>query len=565
MKKSLILKISLIISVALVIFSLAAGIVTSSNETNLMERELIRLTYLYAEYAKITSPEEVADVSDKDADVRVSVIALDGTVIADSLDVNAHENHLYREEVQNALNGVQDKVIVRYSETARAKLAYYAVKTNVGGVEMLVRVSVPDVNISGFVATTVILFIVSVVAITAITAALVSRTVNGSLKPLTAIKQSLDDIKNGKYKSVMPNERYSEINELIIGINCVADNLSDTIATLGVERKKLEYLTENMSEAVIAVQSDGCVVMSNSNAKTLMNAEEGMYIDMLLCDNELEKTYNDTDINRIQSCGFEREGRYYRFTVCSTPDDGEDIAKIIIISDITDSKIAEIERREFFSNCSHELKTPLAVIKGYAELMANGIVKGDKTKDYSRKIVKDSDKLLNIIDDMLILSRLDENITGTPQIINVKSMASEIICEFDAVYGSDIETELCGDDINVYMANKNAYGLLRNIIENAYKYNIKGGKVKIDILQTENKKAVFSVANSGEGIPEKEISRVTERFYRVEKSRSDKKGSGLGLAIVKHICMLYGIKLKIESSMSEGTIVSLVFPETIIS
>lgn len=564
MKRSLIIKISLIISIALLIFSMVAGIVTNENDIKLMERELIRLTNLYAEYAVITTPEDVANISDKDFDVRVSVISMDGSVIAESLKDVETENHLYRQEVQNAINGIENKVVVRYSDTVHKKLAYYAVKANVGGENVIVRVSIPSINLNGFVTTTVIMFAILLLIITVLTAVLVSRTINSSLKPIAVIKKSLNDIKNGNFKSIMPNERDSEINELIIDINDVAENLSDTVVELNIERKKLQYLMENMSEAVIAVNVDGLIVMCNSNAKRIMNASYGMYIDLLLCDKGLEDVYKQSSTEMASSCVFEKDNKFYSFSVCSTPQDGEEITKIIIISDITKNKLAEQERREFFANCSHELKTPLAVIKGYAELIANGMVSGDKIIGYSFGIVKDSDRLLNIIDDMLTLSRLDENITGNPQKIQIKTLIEEIITEFNAVDELGLSVNLDGEGFNVKMANKNADGLIRNIIENAYKYNLKNGNISIIISDLkETGKGMVTIINSGDVIPQSDLARITERFYRVEKSRSDKKGSGLGLAIVKHICVIYGIEMTITSEEDKGTTVTLIFPTEI--
>lgn len=564
MKKSLIIKISIIISAALLIFSIVAGTLTINNDTKLMERELIRLTNLYAEYAVKTSPEDVVKISDKDIDVRVSVITMDGSVIAESLKDVVTENHLYRQEVQNAINGIKNKVIVRYSNTAHKKLAYYAVKTMVGGEDVIVRVSIPSVNLNGFVLASVIMFAVLLIIITTFTAVLVSRTINSSLKPLAVIKKSLNDIKTGNFKTTMPNERSAEINELIIDINDVAENLSDTVLELNIERKKLQYLMENMSEAVIAVSAEGQIVMCNSNAKSILNASNGMYIDLLLCDKRLEEIYFQSSTDTANSCVFEKDNKFYRFTVCSTPQDGEDIAKIIIISDITKIKIAEQERREFFANCSHELKTPLAVIKGYAELISNGMVNGKKIIDYSSGIIKDSDKLLCIIDDMLTLSRLDENITGKAQKIQIKSLLEEIIAEFNAVDELGLSVNLYGDGFNVKMAPKNADALFRNIIDNAYKYNHKNGTISIISKLNESGNGIVSITNSGEVIPQADLMRITERFYRVEKSRSDKKGSGLGLAIVKHISTLYGIEMTVTSEEGAGTVVTLTFRSEIL-
>lgn len=560
MKKNLVLKITLLISVALIIFAVVVGVVIADNNSRLMNNELIRLTNVYAEYAAITSADEVANISDKDKDVRITVIALDGRVIADSLaDSESLDNHLNRTEIQNALNDDNDSVVIRYSETADTDLMYYAVKVNIGDTEVFVRASMPSVNMDTYMITAAIIITVLTIVIIAISVLIANNLAKSSLMPLESVRISLENIKEGKYSNIMPHEKYTEINGMLSSINDVADSLSQTMASLNKEKLKLQYLTENMAQAVIATNANDNVVMSNAKATALFGELIGRNIELLLCDKKLIEAYHNSEVNNISTVVIERNKKYYRISISTTPLDEEEIHKIILITDITKIKLAELERREFFANCSHELKTPLTVIKGYSELLKNKMVKGEKADKYFDSIINDSDRLLGMIDDMLTLSRLDEKINGKPQEINLFSRINEII---RAVSDTDIKgvTYTVEGDKNaiVKMSPSNFEALFKNVIENAFKYNKPNGSVNINIEETD-KNITATIKDSGIGIAREDLPRVTDRFYRVNRNDNNVKGYGLGLAIVKHVAELSGIDFMIDSVLGKGTTVTLVF------
>lgn len=560
MKKNLVLKITLLISVALIIFAVVVGVVIADNNSRLMNNELIRLTNVYAEYAAITSADEVANISDKDKDVRITVIALDGRVIADSLaDNESLDNHLNRAEIQNALKGDNNNVVVRYSETADTDLMYYAVKVNIGDTEVFVRASMPSVNMDTYMITAAIIITVLTIVIIAISVLIANNLAKSSLMPLESVRISLENIKEGKYTNIMPHEKYTEINGMLSSINDVADSLSQTMANLNKEKLKLQYLTENMAQAVIATNANDNVVMSNAKATALFGELNGRNIELLLCDKQLIEVYHSSEVNNISTVVIERNKKYYRISISTTPLDEEEIHKIILITDITKIKLAELERREFFANCSHELKTPLTVIKGYSELLKNKMVKGEKADKYFDSIINDSDRLLGMIDDMLTLSRLDEKINGKPQEINLFSRINEIV---KAVSDTDIKGvayTVEGDkNAIVKMSPSNFEALFKNVIENAFKYNKPNGSVNINIEETD-KNITATIKDSGIGIAREDLPRVTDRFYRVNRNDNNVKGYGLGLAIVKHVAELSGIDFMIDSVLGKGTTVTLVF------
>lgn len=560
MKKNLVIKITLLISAALIIFAVIVGVVIADNNSRLMNNELIRLTNVYAEYAVITSAEDVAKISDKDKDVRITVIAIDGKVIADSLmSSESLDNHLSRQEIQNALNGNNNSVVIRYSETAETNLMYYAVKVNIDGAEVFVRASMPSVNMDAYMITAAIIIAVLTVIIIAISVLIANNLAKSSLMPLESVRISLENIKDGKYSNVMPYEKYSEINAMLSSINDVADSLNQTMSNLNKEKLKLQYLTENMAQAVIATDASDKVVMSNAKATTLFGEIDGKNIELSLCDKQLIDAYHSSEVNNITTVVIKKNKKYYRVSVSTTPFDEYEIHKIILITDITKIKLAELERREFFANCSHELKTPLTVIKGYSELLKNKMVKGEKADKYYDSIISDADRLLGMIDDMLTLSRLDEKINGKPQEINVYSRVSEIAKAVSDTDNKGVTYTVKGNkNSNVHMGIANFESLFKNVIENAFKYNKPNGSVMINVSESDAD-ITATIKDSGVGISSEDLPRVTDRFYRVNRNDSNVKGYGLGLAIVKHISELSGIDFKIDSTIDIGTTVTLKF------
>ena len=219
-------------------------------------------------------------------------------------------------------------------------------------------------------------------------------------------------------------------------------------------------------------------------------------------------------------------------------------------------------RREFTANISHELKTPLTSISGYAELMSQGIVPTEKVQEYSKEIHKESNRLISVIDDIIALSKLDQEAVGpTQEDVDLKQLAGGVIDSLKEVAeAKEVTMELTGDDAHISGIYQLLNDMIYNLCDNAVKYNEPGGKVTVDI-KSDEKETRLSVADTGIGIPEEYQDRVFERFFRVDKSHSSSiGGTGLGLSIVKHGARFHNAGVELESTPGEGTKITLVFP-----
>ena len=221
-------------------------------------------------------------------------------------------------------------------------------------------------------------------------------------------------------------------------------------------------------------------------------------------------------------------------------------------------------RREFSANVSHELKTPLTSISGFAELMSSGVVSEDKVQEFSKDIYKESQRLIALIDDIIKLSRLDEN-SDEPEKedVDIYDLSSEVLDGLRPIADKQgIKLSLAGSSTTVYGVYALLNEMIYNLCDNAIKYNNPGGSVNVEVAKKENGEVWLSVKDTGIGIPQKHQKRVFERFYRVDKSHSKEiGGTGLGLSIVKHGAQHHGAEVKLESEPGQGTKITLIFPK----
>ena len=317
----------------------------------------------------------------------------------------------------------------------------------------------------------------------------------------------------------------------------------------------IEKITSNMEEGFIYFDKDGNIVIINDAAKNLLNINRENKLDNLIDNDDFKLALRQTRLLK-KGKNLDLDLDEISLKIFLDPVIDEDIVSyIVIVIDNSKNKKAEAMRREFSSNVSHELKSPLTSINGYAELIATGLAKDDDIKKFGQIINEEGNRLLNIIDDILKLSKLDEeNLQEGKTIVNIKNVVDESINRFKRISemkNIKVENKVC--DINIKTHESLFTDLVTNIYENAIKYNKTNGQIIIKCEK--NKKNIkLIIEDRGIGIKKEDLPRIFERFYVADKQRTRTlKSTGLGLSIVKHICDYLNYDIKVESKYGYGS------------
>lgn len=557
MKKIIIVTNVIIVVLALLILFLSGISITKSIYKKQAEERIIDVTNIYAE--NYSSYDKV--VKNVPKDYRVTVVDKAGKVLSDSetADVSNMENHIDREEIVAALHG-KTVAVTRRSDTTNKDMVYSAVKVNLSADDyVFVRVSTPVDSVNLYATSTILPnFYVLIAAI--IAAVILSVVLTKSLvKPMAEIKNSLIALNNGTFTPSTPSEKDPEINKMMSEINDIGAKLSDTITTVSEDNKKLDYILNNVSDGIVVITADGNIEVMNDNAKLVFGVKNDA-----ISSNYTVLSANEKFISAVSDAVNERINKVFEFTTAAHDvyltsirclDGG---MTIIVLSDITAVKHGEEIRSEFFANASHELKTPLTAIKGFNDVIGMKSKDGD-IKTLSAKIDKEVNRVVSLIDDMLNLSKLETTKTPIVEKVDLIAVARDAEESISALArDKNVNIEISGEG-TVEMEKDHAYELVKNLMENAVRYNEDGGHVFVSVDEKTDK-VTLKVKDDGIGIDEENQSRIFERFYRVNKSRSrETGGTGLGLSIVKHVAELYGAKLTLSSTLGAGTEITVSF------
>ena len=557
MKKKIIVTNVIIVVFALLILFLSGISITKSIYKKQAEERIIDVANIYAE--NYTSSDKV--VKNVPKDYRVTVVDKAGKVLSDSetADVSNMENHIDREEIVAALHG-KPVAVTRRSDTTNKDMVYSAVKVDLSADDyVFVRVSTPVDSVNLYATSTILPnFYVLIAAI--IAAVILSVVLTKSLvKPMAEIKNSLIALNNGTFTPSTPSEKDPEINKMLSEINDIGEKLSDTITTVSEDNKKLDYILNNVSDGIVVITANGNIEVMNDNAKLVFDVKNDA-----ISSNYTVLSANEKFISAVSDAVNERINKVFEFTTAAHDvyltsirclDGG---MTIIVLSDITAVKHGEEIRSEFFANASHELKTPLTAIKGFNDVIGMKS-KDDDIRTLSSKIDKEVNRVVSLIDDMLNLSKLETTKTPIVEKVDFIAVAYDAEESISALArDKNVNIEISGEG-TVEMEKDHAYELVKNLMENAVRYNEDGGHVLVSVDEKADK-VTLKVKDDGIGIDEENQSRIFERFYRVNKSRSrETGGTGLGLSIVKHVAELYGAKLTLSSTLGAGTEITVSF------
>lgn len=485
-------------------------------------------------------------------DYRITWIDSKGTVLFDNkANSSEMENHLEREEIKEALaTGTgQSK---RYSITLTTQQLYCARKLQDGSVLRLSSAHLTWWALIIGMAQPLVLVVIIAIALSVFLAYRLSKRI---VKPLNDLDLEKPDA----------NEAYEEITPLLNRIANQKNQLKLQETVLKRKKEEFDAATENMREGIVLLGESGDVLSINYAAtKILKVSRYCIGKDLLLFNNSFEIQ----ELLRIAANGEHAEqtinidGKNYQFNASPIKTNDKVSGIALIVFDITDREKAETARREFTANVSHELKTPLQNISGYAELLANGLVKQEDVKGFSENIFTESKRMITLIDDIIKLSHLDEGSSTyefeETDLFELATLTHRNLLPVAQKKG--IEYEVNGENVKVNGIPSLISEIMYNLCENGIKYNQNGGKVTMSINK-DKEYAILSVEDTGIGISPEEQERIFERFYRVDKSHSKEVGgTGLGLSIVKHAALVHGAEIEVTSKIGHGTIFTVKFP-----
>lgn len=516
-----------------------------------LEEELRR----EASYLSVSVEKEgIEAFDDLPADAeRVTYIDTDGTVLFDNrADENGMENHGDREEVKEALEQGSGRA-VRNSDTLSQRTLYYALRLSDGKV---LRVSSTQYNIPGLMGGMIQPLLIILILMAALSAWIAYRVSRGIVEPINQL--DLDHPED--------NQVYDEIAPLLTKINRQQKQIRREIADAKRQQEEFSIITENMEEGFVILDVHTEVLSYNSSALKLLGAEESRERRSILAMNrsqEFQRIVEQVLSGRHVLTMLELGDRSCQIAANPVFHDNEVSGAVLLILDVTERMKGEQMRREFTANVSHELKTPLTSISGFAEIISDGFVKPEDTRKFAGRIFKEAQRLITLVNDVIKISQLDEGkLPYEREETDLYELCREILRRMEErASAAGVHLYLKGPHKKITTVQTILDEVLNNLCDNGIKYNKKGGNLTVTIEEGEGETRI-SVEDQGIGIPAEDQKRVFERFYRVDKSHSKAiGGTGLGLSIVKHGAMYLGAEVKVESTLGKGSTFTLVLPE----
>ena len=495
------------------------------------------------------SYEDITKIYSSIIDLRVTIFDNEAEVL---LEINNDDLIAAKEDRLVELENNSNNYYYKDSLTLGYSVLYYVLKSDVG----FIRVGLPRSNIE---STSFYILIIgsAVILVIDLTYGFIKYRVYK--KALSRLKENvleLEKIADLNY-DLSTDDGYKIIDKTLTQTSEV---IKDQIEKLKSEKDKTDYILDSIEEGFIVLDGDNNCVLINKFALEKLDLKKEFTLKKSFRALALGDELNNAVLQafRYNSSTFDKqiEGRIYQFLLTKIDlrwlDKSGKSGIGIIFFNVTEDRLNEKIRREFFQNASHELKTPLTTIIGYEEMIENGLIDDEKEMARAREaVIKESKRMESVIEDMLALSSLEYNMSNEKKVdIDAKEMVKDIVYSFEYLLNEkEITCSLKLSSVSLKMVPKDFDRLVRNLISNAIKYNKEKGKIYVNLT-----KNYISVKDSGIGIEAKNLSRIFERFFRVDKGRSrEQGGTGLGLAIVKHICLNYDFKVEVKSKVLEGT------------
>ncbi len=480
---------------------------------------------------------------------RITLVDATGRVIRDtSADVNLLDNHAQREEISEAMaTGYGESA--RYSDTLMEKNLYYALRLESGDV---LRVSATQSSVI-VVLLELIKPLMLIILVTMLISFLLSKRVSRSIvKPINNL-----DLDN-PWENVV----YDELTPLLRKMSAQKLTIERQIRDARQKQEEFRLITENMNEGLLVIDKYTNVLTYNQAALKLLDIEKMPLTSVLTFNRKrsfreaVDKALAGERAQRMMTA----DDKTYELIATPVYEDEKIIGAVIVIVDVTERERRDALRREFTSNVSHELKTPLTSISGFAEMIKAGDMPMETVVDFSQSIYDEAQRLIGLVSDIIKITQIEEKSdTADKEDVDIFAIAENVIMRLNPIANKrNIKMFLEGEKAIVCGSGKMIEEIIYNLCDNAIKYNRDGGEVRVKIENRE--RVILSVEDTGMGIPVGERERIFERFYRVDKSHSKEiGGTGLGLSIVKHAVLYHNGEISLESREGKGSKFTITF------
>ena len=535
--------VTLVVTASLLLVAVHSGLTQ-----DLQERLSNECNYIAAATAS-GDEQELQRIGSVYAD-RITLVGADGTVLYDNeRDAAEMENHALRPEIAEALEkGVGESS--RLSDTLTEQTYYYAIRLTDGTV---LRVASTADSAFGALSTASPWIVLIVLLALLVAALLASWLTHVFLEPIVTLD----------LHEPLKNDAYDELSPLLHRMDKQNHKIASQLGELKRRQAEFDDITARMDEGLVLFSAQGDILFANRAVRALFPKDSATGGYMTLCrDAEYIRVVEEALGGESAHGRMEKDGCVYSLTASSVAGEGQGHAAVLFVVDITEREQAERQRQEFTANVSHELKTPLTSIMGFAEIMENGIVRPEDIGRFAGKIRSEAMRLLTLIEDIIRLSRLDE---GAPVPFEPVELAALCGTVRDRLMHKAAENKITlhvkGAPVTVFGQRRTLEQMIFNLADNAIAYNKPHGSVTLETGE-ENGAPFVRVSDTGIGIAPADQPRVFERFYRVDKSHSKQTGgTGLGLSIVKHGAALHHAQVDLHSTLGEGTEITLRFPK----
>ena len=530
-----------------------------------LERQLALGEWVVQEAGLVDLDSLAREITDR-IGYRVTFIDPEGSVLGDSYvelgRLPEVENHYDRPEVQDLLvSGETVSFAERTSETVAEPLLYAARLITLDGSSVIMRIAAPQTDIERTVSG-----VQRTVALTGLLAMLFALAAAYMIsialtKPLVLLAQRARQFSKGDYTVRVPDTKVTELQDVADAFNLLTDELQSRLTELGHEREEMQTLIDCMAEGVIALSEDARVIRMNRSARALLELLDTPVfapVNSVVSDNKLRSILEDSVIRPGNSDEVEVNGRHLLVSSRALDPGGA----VTTLLDISEIRRLEQVRRDFVANASHELKTPLTSIRGYAETLLDDDPPEKLKLEFLTSIRKNTLRLEHLVEDLLDLSKLESGgWTGRRESVDTKEVAQEAWQVVRDIEGKEgISFDILGD-LRVMGDREGLFHVFRNLLENSIRHTDSGGSINVSMALTQDSMVEVVISDDGDGIPAESLPRIFERFYRADSARArDFGGTGLGLAIVRHLVSEMGGEVVAESQLGQGTTVRFTVP-----